>query len=76
VSPQSEVIESRAELEEQTKRLEAQDQSEIKRPKHWGGYLIKPESIEFWQGRDNRLHDRIRYVLQSDYNWNIERLAP
>jgi pyridoxamine 5'-phosphate oxidase len=46
------------------------------RPKYWGGFIVKPVSIEFWQGRPNRLHDRIRYSLQANYDWKIERLAP
>jgi pyridoxamine 5'-phosphate oxidase len=45
-------------------------------PPHWGGYCVKPEVIEFWQGRPNRLHDRFRYRLQADGAWLIERLAP
>ena len=49
---------------------------EILRPQHWGGYLARPYEIEFWQGRPNRLHDRIVYQLQEDYNWKISRLAP
>ena len=48
----------------------------ILRPKHWGGYNVKPISIEFWQGRPNRMHDRIRYRLEKDFSWKIERLAP
>ena len=77
VSHQSEVVENRAELEESLKKLEEKyNNKEIDRPKHWGGYLVKPVEIEFWQGRPNRLHDRIRYKLQSDFNWKIERLAP
>ena len=47
----------------------------IERPEHWGGYVVKPINIEFWQGRPNRLHDRIRCQLQGKF-WNIERLAP
>lgn len=49
---------------------------EIPRPEHWGGYIIKPISIEFWQGRPNRMHDRIRYTLLENFEWKIERLAP
>ena len=49
---------------------------EIERPEHWGGYLVRPVSIEFWQGRPNRLHDRIRYTLTDDFDWKMERLAP
>jgi pyridoxamine 5'-phosphate oxidase len=77
VSPQSTVIASRAIVEE---RL-AQYQQEfaggnIPRPPYWGGYIVKPAQIEFWQGRPNRLHDRIQYTLQADGDWKIERLAP
>jgi pyridoxamine 5'-phosphate oxidase len=77
VSNQSQVIPSREELEENLKQLEVEyEGKEIPRPKYWGGYLVRPASIEFWQGRPNRLHDRIRYSLQKDFNWKIERLAP
>ncbi|HLA54937.1 MAG TPA: pyridoxamine 5'-phosphate oxidase [Flavobacterium sp.] len=77
VSNQSEIIQSRAQLEEELKQLEQNFHGkEILRPKHWGGYLVKPLSVEFWQGRPNRLHDRIRYQLEKDYSWSIERLAP
>ena len=77
VSNQSEVIASRDVLEDGLKALEQQyEGKEIPRPKYWGGYLVRPISIEFWQGRPNRLHDRIRFTLQEDYNWKIERLAP
>lgn len=77
VSNQSSVIPSREVLEVELKKLEEKYKGkEIERPDYWGGYLVKPVSIEFWQGRDNRLHDRIRYTMQSDYNWKIERLAP
>ncbi|MGB5553311.1 MAG: pyridoxamine 5'-phosphate oxidase [Flavobacteriaceae bacterium] len=77
VSEQSSVIESREVLEKKLIQLEKHYQGkEIERPKNWGGYLVRPESVEFWQGRPNRLHDRIRYTLQADFNWKIERLAP
>ncbi|MFT4831066.1 MAG: pyridoxamine 5'-phosphate oxidase [Psychroserpens sp.] len=77
VSDQSSVILSRKVLEEKLKALEKEFQGqEITRPDFWGGYMVKPVSIEFWQGRPNRLHDRVRYSLQEDYNWKIERLAP
>ena len=77
VSPQSQVIDSRAVLEDSLKSLEAQAvEGQVKRPDHWGGYLVRPKSIEFWQGRPNRLHDRIRYSLEEDLNWTVERLAP
>ena len=77
VSNQSEVIPNREGLEKRLKELEREFQGkEIPRPKHWGGYLVRPVEIEFWQGRANRLHDRIRYALQEDYNWMIDRLSP
>ncbi|MFK2820789.1 pyridoxamine 5'-phosphate oxidase [Flavobacteriaceae sp. LMIT009] len=77
VSNQSDIIESRETLENKLKKLEQEfEGKEILRPKHWGGYLVRPSEIEFWQGRANRLHDRIRYKLQEDYNWQIDRLAP
>lgn len=77
VSNQSDVIGSREVLEKELEALEKQYEGQtIERPKHWGGYLVRPISIEFWQGRPNRLHDRIRYTLQEDHDWKIERLAP
>ena len=77
VSDQSQVVPSREYLEDKLKNLEQKyDGKEVPRPEYWGGYLIRPISIEFWQGRPNRLHDRIRYSLQEDFDWKIERLAP
>ncbi|MGF1559281.1 MAG: pyridoxamine 5'-phosphate oxidase [Flavobacteriaceae bacterium] len=77
VSDQSTVIPSRDYLEDKLKALESEyEGKEIKRPDFWGGFIVKPISMEFWQGRPNRLHDRIRYALQEDYDWKIERLAP
>lgn len=76
-SPQSEVIESREWLEQNKRNFENTFQNKpLERPPHWGGYLVKPISVEFWQGRPNRLHDRIQYVLESNGKWLIERLAP
>ncbi|MFD2529067.1 MULTISPECIES: pyridoxamine 5'-phosphate oxidase [Polaribacter] len=76
-SNQSSVVNSRKTLEDNLKSFEKKfEGKEINRPKHWGGYLVKPISIEFWQGRPNRLHDRIRYSLEKDFSWKIERLAP
>ena len=77
VSDQSEVIADRNVLENKLKDLEkVYEGKDIERPKHWGGYMVRPVEMEFWQGRPNRLHDRIRYQLQEDYNWKIERLSP
>ncbi|KDN53798.1 pyridoxamine 5'-phosphate oxidase [Flavobacterium seoulense] len=77
VSNQSEVIPSREFLENNLKKLESDiDNQAILRPKHWGGYLVRPVEVEFWQGRANRLHDRIRYSVQKDYSWKIDRLSP
>ena len=76
-SDQSNVVESREELDASLKTFEQKfEGNEIERPKHWGGYLVNPISIEFWQGRPNRMHDRIRYTLEEDFSWKIERLAP
>jgi pyridoxamine 5'-phosphate oxidase len=76
-SPQSHVIESRQWLEENEKLFQQQFlEQKITRPEHWGGYRVMPVTIEFWQGRTNRLHDRIQYTLQEDGKWIIERLAP
>jgi len=76
-SPQSEAIESREWLEEKEKeyREEWKGRS-IERPEYWGGYTVKPVSIEFWQGRPSRLHDRFRYSLANSASWKVERLAP
>ena len=76
-SDQSSVIKSREDLDQKLISFEKKfEGKEIPRPKHWGGYIIKPISIEFWQGRPNRMHDRIRYTLQEDFNWKLERLEP
>ena len=76
-SLQSTVVSNREVLENQLKTLEEKfENKSIPRPEFWGGFIVKPIEIEFWQGRANRLHDRIRYQLQSDLNWKIERLSP
>jgi pyridoxamine 5'-phosphate oxidase len=76
VSPQSRVIESRESLEQHVIELKKQyEDLEVPRPEHWGGYLVEPQRIEFWQGRPSRLHDRICYDLV-DGVWIISRLAP
>lgn len=77
VSPQSQIIPDRDYLESRLTVLENEyNETSIPRPSHWGGYLVKPHQVEFWQGRPNRLHDRIRYTLQDNYDWRVERLAP
>jgi pyridoxamine 5'-phosphate oxidase len=77
VSNQSEIVPSRNYLEESLKQLEKDfEGKEILRPKYWGGFLVTPLEVEFWQGRPNRLHDRIRYIFQDDYSWKIDRLSP
>jgi len=77
VSKQSSVIQSRDELDRSYAQLEQKFENlEISRPQYWNGYKLRPGSIEFWQGRPNRLHDRLRYVLDDSMNWVIERLAP
>ena len=76
-SPQSEVIESREWLEDNEKKLrEEWNGTSVTRPPHWGGYLVKPVRMEFWQGRPSRLHDRIQFSLQGNGQWKIQRLAP
>jgi pyridoxamine 5'-phosphate oxidase len=76
-SPQSQVIPNRDWLETEVGHLKNEVSSNrIVRPAHWGGYRLMPTIIEFWQGRPNRLHDRIQYTLQDDATWKIERLAP
>jgi len=76
-SPQSQVINGRDWLDDHYQELAGkQEGKELQRPSHWGGYLVKPVIIEFWQGRPSRLHDRLQYTLQENGEWKIERLAP
>ena len=75
-SPQSQVIKSRKVIEEKIENLDKEyEGNKINRPDNWGGYLIKPTAWEFWQGRENRTHDRFRYQ-KANTKWTIERLAP
>jgi pyridoxamine 5'-phosphate oxidase len=76
-SPQSKVIENRAVLEKNVSDYTAKFQPDhIKRPDHWGGYVLKPTLVEFWQGRAGRLHDRLQYRKDKPGTWLLERLAP
>lgn len=78
-SPQSQVVENREVLEQNLEevRREYDDSESVPRPPHWGGFAVHPTQIEFWQGRPNRLHDRLRYRREtSDDEWILERLAP
>ncbi|MEP6926343.1 MAG: pyridoxamine 5'-phosphate oxidase [Ginsengibacter sp.] len=76
-SPQSEVIKSRDILEKNFYDYRNRFESEnIPRPPHWGGYIVNPMLIEFWQGRPGRLHDRLQYTISDKTSWKIERLAP
>ncbi len=75
-SPQSQVIEGRTVLVTNAAKYGAQFLLQPPRPPHWGGYRLKPERWEFWQGRKSRLHDRLRYTAQAEGGWLRERLAP
>ncbi len=81
-SPQSQPISNRSELDRLVSQTEASYEGvDVPRPQHWGGYLVRPQLVEFWQGRRNRLHDRLRFVLEDSANeakarWRLERLAP
>jgi len=77
VSPQSQVVSSREWLDEQFKAAKKRfKKDKIERPANWGGYIVKPVIMEFWQGRPGRLHDRLQYTLENNGGWKIERLAP
>ena len=75
-SNQSEVVPDRATLEKKWSELEAKFPNEIPLPPNWGGFILRPERIEFWQGRPSRLHDRFNYAKQADGSWKIARLSP
>ena len=76
-SNQSDAVNSREDLDRSLNSYQQEfEGKKIPRPPHWGGFLVKPISIEFWQGRPNRMHDRILYTLLEDFSWKIQRLAP
>lgn len=76
-SPQSQLVSSRKILEENVREIEIKFEGRtVSRPLHWGGYVVRPNSMEFWQGRSNRLHDRIKFHQMHDGEWEINRLAP
>lgn len=76
-SPQSRIITGRRWLDDNFRGMQSQfEGKKISRPAHWGGYIVKPSAIEFWQGRPNRLHDRLLYTLQKNGRWKMVRLAP
>jgi pyridoxamine 5'-phosphate oxidase len=75
-SNQSDAVKDRAALEAKWRELEKKFPNEIPLPPNWGGFILKPERIEFWQGRPSRLHDRFSYTRQVDNSWKLERLAP
>ena len=76
-SNQSQVIESRSQLETREREISLQYGDQVPRPPHWGGYRLVPEAIEFWQGRPSRLHDRLLYTRSSENgDWQISRLSP
>ena len=77
ISPQSKMVTGREELERLFEEAKLKFEGKaIPRPKHWGGYCVTPNRIEFWQGREGRLHDRVEYCLLEDGSWLIQRLAP
>jgi pyridoxamine 5'-phosphate oxidase len=76
-SRQSSVLKDRSELEAQFAEIEKRFASkEVTLPPFWGGYVLRPERVEFWQGRPSRLHDRFRYLRDANGNWNLDRLSP
>jgi pyridoxamine 5'-phosphate oxidase len=75
-SNQSDVVADRAALEAKWSEMEKKFPNDVPLPPNWGGYVLKPERMEFWQGRESRLHDRFCYTRQPDNSWKLERLAP
>ena len=75
-SAQGSVLRSREELDERVAEIEARFPGRVPRPDHWGGYRLRPDAVELWQGRPDRLHDREHFLLQDDGTWRSERLSP
>jgi pyridoxamine 5'-phosphate oxidase len=75
-SAQGSVLQSREELDERVAEIEARFPDRVPRPDHWGGYRLRPDAVELWQGRPDRLHDREHFLLQDDGTWRSERLSP
>jgi pyridoxamine 5'-phosphate oxidase len=75
-SAQGSVVGSRAELEERVREFDSRFPGRVPRPEYWGGYRLRPDAVELWQGRPDRLHDREHFLLQPDGSWRSERLSP
>jgi pyridoxamine 5'-phosphate oxidase len=75
-SAQGSVLSDRAELDERVREIERRFPGEVPRPEYWGGYRLRPDAVELWQGRPDRLHDREHFLLQGDGSWRAERLSP
>jgi pyridoxamine 5'-phosphate oxidase len=75
-SAQGSVLRDRAELEARVREVEERFPDEVPRPEHWGGYRLRPDAVELWQGRPDRLHDREHFLRQDDGTWRAERLSP
>ena len=75
-SAQGSVLRDRSELDERVREIEARYPGEVPRPDFWGGYRLRPDAVELWQGRPDRLHDREHFLLQPDGAWHAERLSP
>lgn len=75
-SAQGSVLRSREELEQRVREIEARFPDTVPRPEFWGGYRLRPDAVELWQGRPDRLHDREHFLLQDDGTWRSERLSP
>jgi pyridoxamine 5'-phosphate oxidase len=76
VSHQSQVIPGRKVLEDEAKQMGRRYADDVPLPPHWGGFRVTPETVEFWQGRPSRLHDRLRYLRKKNGGWQVERLSP